>query len=109
MKYAVMAGSGIFLTAQQAIELLPEGEQVHTFINSPLALVGADLDRDEVIDKIQRSDYREITGSVSRGFNHGLAVYNQDQTQMDVQMDVLFVETDMKKLDALYPEEDGER
>lgn len=96
--------SRIFLTTQQAIELLPEGEQVHTFINSPLALVGADWDRDEVIDKIQRSDYREITGSGARGLNHGLAVYNQGATQMDV----LFVETDMKKLDALYPAEEGE-
>ena len=96
--------SRIFLTTQQAIELLPEGEQVHTFINSPLALVGADWDRDEVIDKIQRSDYREIAGSVSRGLNHGLAVYNQSATQMDV----LFVATDMKKLDALYPANEEE-
>lgn len=96
--------SRIFLTTQQATELLPEGEQVHTFVSSPMALVGADWDRDEVIDKIRRSDYREITGSTARGLNHGLAVYNQDATEMDV----LFVETDMEKLDALYPAEESE-
>jgi hypothetical protein len=94
----------IFLTEQQAIELLPEGEQIHTFLNLPVALIGADMDREEVIDKIRSSDYIEVSGSGARGLKHGLAVYNNGSTVLDV----LFIETDSEKLDALYPAEDGE-
>lgn len=94
----------IFLTEQQAIELLPEGEQIHTFLNSRIALFGADWDRDEVIGKIRRSDYREVSGAVARGLKHGLALYNRGATLADV----VFVETNPEKLDALYPEEEGE-
>lgn len=94
----------IFLTEQQAIELLPEGEQIHTFLNLPMALIGADWDRDEVIDKIRSSDYREVSGSGARGLKHGLAVYNEGATALDV----VFIETDPEKLDALYPAEEGE-
>ena len=92
----------IFLTEQQAIELLPEGEQIHTFLNSPMALIGADWAREEVIDKIRGSDYREVSGSGARGLNHGLAVYNKGATVLDV----VFIETDSEKLDALYPAEE---
>lgn len=94
----------IFLTEQQAIELLPEGEQIHTFLNSPMALIGADWDRTEVIDKIRRSDYREVSGSGARKLKHGLAVYNKGETALDV----VFIETDSEKLDALYPAEEDE-
>lgn len=93
----------IFLTEQQAIELLPEGEQIHTFLNSPMALIGGDWDRDEVIDKIRRSDYREVSGSGARALKHGLAVYNKGATALDV----VFIETDLEILDALYPAEEG--
>ena len=94
----------IFLTEQQAIELLPEGEQIHTFLNFPMALIGGDWDRDEVVDKIRRSDYREVSGSGARALKHGLAVYNNGATVMDV----VFIETNSEILDALYPAEDDE-
>ena len=95
----------IFLTAQQAIELLPDGETIHTFLNSPMTLIGADWSRDDVIKKIQSSDYREVTGPGARGLKHGLCVYNKGATLLDA----VFIETDMEKLDRLYPEEDGEQ
>lgn len=92
----------IFLTEQQAIDLLPEGDQIHTFLNSPMALIGGDWDREDVIDKIKRSDYREISGYGARGLKHGLAVYNKGATMYDV----VFVETNMEKLNELYPAEE---
>ena len=91
----------IFLTEQQAIDLLPDGEQIHTFLNSPMALIGADWERSEIIDKIRKSDYREVTGDGARGLKHGLCLYNKDAKIIDL----LFVETNMKKLDVLYPPE----
>ena len=92
----------IFLSEQQAIDLLPEGEQIHTFLNAPMTLIGGDWSREEVIDKIKRSDFREVTGSNARGLDHGIAVYNKGATQIDI----VFIETDMEKLNALYPAEE---
>ena len=91
-----------FINPEDAINLLPEGETVHTFLNSGMCLVGADWDREELIDKIRSVGYREITGSTARSMNHGLALWNAG----DKQSDVLFVETDMDKLNKLNPDED---
>lgn len=93
--------SKVFLTAKQAIDLLPNEEQIHTFLNSPFALIGADWDRDEVVKKIETADFIEVSGNGARGLKHGLAVYNKNATALDV----TFIETDMSKLDALYPSE----
>lgn len=93
-----------FINPEDAINLLPEGETVHTFLNSGMCLVGADWDRGELIDKIRSVGYREITGSMARSMNHGLALWSAG----DKRGDVLFVETDMDKLNKLDPEEDDE-
>lgn len=92
----------IFLSEQQAIDLLPEGERIHTFLNAPLALIGSDWSREDVIDKIRRSDFREVAGNGARSMEHGLAVYDSGYALMDV----VFFETDMEKLNVLYPAEE---
>ena len=93
-----------FVNQEDAINLLPEGETVHTFLNSGMCLVGADWGREELIAKIRSVGYREITGSMARSMNHGLALWSAG----DKRGDVLFVETDMDKLNKLDPEEDDE-
>ena len=94
-----------FITADQAIELLPEGEYIHTFRQSGLALIGADWLREEIIELIRKSDCLELTGERARSMDHGLAIYDHDAK---MQSDVLFVETDMERLKALYPDEEDE-
>ena len=94
----------IFITPDEAINILPSCDGIHTFYNTGFGLVGADWDRESIIDEIKRSDYREITGPTARAMNHGLALFNKGACQSDV----LFVETDMDKVNALYPAEDGE-
>ena len=89
-----------FVTLAEAISLLPEGEYIHTFYNYPLGLVGADWDRAEIIQKFKKSDKIELTGTMARSTGHGLAVYN-DNTKY--QSEILFVTTDMEKLDAFDP------
>lgn len=88
-----------FLTLEQAISLLPEGDYIHTFYGG-FALIGADWERQEVIDKLKSVDKIEIAGEMARNMGHGLAVYNNDAEYMS---DVLFIETDKKKLDAFDP------
>ena len=89
-----------FLTAEQAISLLPEGDEIHTFYNMPFGILGADWSRQDVIDKLKGSDKIEITGEMARNMKHGIAVYNDDTK---LQSEVLFVETDEEKLNAFDP------
>lgn len=91
-----------YLTVTQAVNLLPEGNEIHTFYGG-VALIGADWERKEVIDKLFSSDKIEIAGEMARNMGHGLAVYNDDAEYMS---DVLFIETDKKKLDAFDPIEE---
>lgn len=108
-KHAEEKSKKTFITADEAIELLPEGENIHTFRQSGLALIGADWLREEIIDLIRKSDCLELTGGGARSMGHGLATYDHDAK---MQSDILFVETDMEKLQALDPDEeaaDGKR
>lgn len=89
-----------YLTVEQAINLLPKGNEIHTFYGG-VALIGADWEREEVVKKLASSDKIEIAGEMARNMGHGLAVYNNDAKYIS---DVLFVETDKKKLDALDPQ-----
>lgn len=84
-----------FITVEEAVNLLPEGDYIHTFFNMPFGLLGADWSREDVIDKFKTSDKIELTGEQARSLGHGLAVYNNDTKK---QSEILFVETDMKKL-----------
>lgn len=94
-----------FITVEEAVDLLPEGDYIHTFFNMPFGLLGADWSREDVIDKFKTSDKIELTGEQARSLGHGLAVYNNDTKK---QSEILFVETDMKKLLSFDPEGEKE-
>lgn len=94
-----------YVTAEEAIGLLPDGDEIHTQIQQGMMFVGADWSREDIIDKIKKSDIREITGPHARRMGHGLALYNNDAKW---QSDILFVETDKERLDAFDPPEDAE-
>ena len=89
-----------FITAKEAVNLLPSGDTIHTFYNEPFGLIGADWDRTDILQKLIESDKIEITGEMARSMSHGLAVYNDDT---EYQSEVLFIETDKVKLDEFDP------
>jgi len=89
-----------FITPEQAQELLPNKNEVHTFYNMPFGLIGADWSKKDVLDKLKKADKIEITGETARSMNHGLAVYDDIAKW---QSDILFVETDKEKLDKFDP------
>ena len=93
-----------FITSKQAIKLLPDKDQIHTFYNMPFGLLGADWSKEDIIEELNKSDKIEITGECARSMNHGLAVYNDDAI---LQSDILFVETDKEKLDKFDPIKEG--
>lgn len=93
-----------FINADEAIGLLPEGDEIHTTIQKGMMFIGADWSRENIIDKIQKSDRIEVTGPHARAMGHGLALYSKNAKY---QSDILFVETDKEKLDAFDPQEES--
>lgn len=92
-----------FINADEAISLLPDGDEIHTTIQGGMMFIGADWSREDIIDKIQKSERIEIAGPNARAMGHGLALYDKNAKY---QSDILFVETDKAKLDAFDPQEE---
>ena len=90
-----------YITTEQAISVLPDGDTVHTFYNPGFGLVGADWSKEDITDKLRRSDIIELTGPAARGMGHGMCVYNKDTKW---QSDILFIETDEERVAALEKE-----
>lgn len=84
-----------YITKEQAIHVLPDGDFVHTFYNYEFGLVGADLSKDEIIDKINSSEIIELTGENARKMGHGMCLYDKNTKWHS---EILFVETDEEKL-----------
>jgi len=90
-----------FITVDQAISVLPDGDTVHTFYNPSFGLIGADWSKADITDKLHNSDIIELTGPGARGMGHGICAYNKDAKY---QSDVLFIETDEARVAALEKE-----
>ena len=90
-----------YITTEQAISVLPDGDSVHTFYNPGFGLVGADWSKEDITDKLRGSDIIELTGPGARGMNHGICAYNKDAK---FQSDILFIETDEARVSALEKE-----
>ena len=97
-----MANEKRYITYEEAVYLLPNGDYVHTFYNASFGLLGADWSREEILDKLRKSEIIELTGSQARAMNHGMCAYNKDTKYHS---DVLFIETDADKLAKM----DGKR
>ncbi len=63
----------VILTKEEAIEMLPEGEYIHTFRNSSFVLIGADINRGDVIKAIQEYEV-ELSGSMATNMGHGMVL-----------------------------------
>ena len=90
-----------YITIEQAISVLPDGDFVHTFYNTGFGLVGADWSRDDILDKLRSCDIIELTGPAARGMGHGIGAYDKD---VIYQSDILFIETNEDRLAALEQE-----
>ena len=93
-----------YITFEEAVSLLPDGEYVHTFYNATFGLIGADWSKDEILDKLRKSDVIELTGSLARSMGHGMCAYNNDAKWHS---EILFIETDVERLEEMDGGEDG--
>lgn len=90
-----------YITPEQAISVLPDGDSVHTFYNPGFGLVGADWSKEDITDKLRSSDIIELTGPSARGMRHGICTYSKDTKY---QGDILFIETDEARISELERE-----
>lgn len=44
-----------YISYDEAVSLLPDGETVHTFINSSFGLMGADWNKTDILDKLKKA------------------------------------------------------
>lgn len=91
-----------YITYEEAVSLLPDGEYVHTFYNNAFGLFGADWSKEEILDKLRKSEIIELTGNQARSMNHGMCAYNKDTKW---QSDILFIETDADRLQKMDGDE----
>ena len=93
-----------YITYEEAVSLLPDGEYVHTFYNAGVGLIGADWSKEEILDKLRKSDVIELTGNQARSMGHGMCAYNNDTKWHS---EILFIETDAGRLEKMDGGEDG--
>lgn len=99
-----MANEKRYITYEEAVSLLPDNEFVHTFYNGAFGLLGADWGKEEILDKLRKSDVIELTGDVARSMGHGMCAYNNDTKWHS---EILFIETDSDRLEEMDGAEDG--
>jgi hypothetical protein len=61
------------LTYDEAVALLPDGEEVHTVVQAGNVLIGADWSRASILELLRTSPRREVTGPAAQAMGHGLA------------------------------------
>lgn len=81
------------LTPEQALDVLPAGEFIHTFMQGGRVLVGAEWDRADV-EKSVRENPCELSGPAATAMGHGLVIMEPDGP--------VFIATDEEKLKHYY-------
>ena len=74
----MLTNNKVFLSPEQAIEMMADGKEVHTFRNPNGILIGADWPRDTLIEKFRREDNIELSGDLATKMNHGICVWDTD-------------------------------
>ena len=78
----------VVLSFYQAVAMLPDKQEIHTFRLSRVALIGADWDRSEIISAIKKYGV-ELSGPNASGMGHGMVLTDSNG--------FLFIET--RKID----------
>lgn len=97
--------SKLFLTLEQAIDILPKEEQIHCFINATFGLIGADWKKEKVTETLSNADSIVIGGEQCKALGHALVCVPKGAKY---QSDLYFFESRVDKIDY-YEELLGEQ
>ena len=90
------------LTVEEALYCVGDKKQIHTFINAPFGLIGADWSRENLVEKLENAQDIQIGGEACRNMGHGIVLFPQGAKK---QSDFYFIECDNEKLSELDVEE----
>jgi hypothetical protein len=77
------------LTKEAALKLLGEGKTIHVMLNpSPGMIVGADWNREDIIELIAGCESVEIGGEMSRKMKHPLVVTSHTGKRHFIEADI---------------------
>lgn len=97
-----------YLNYDEAVSLLPSGDNIHTIYNTSFGLIGADWSREDILNKLKEPDVVvELTGEQAKSMKHGMCAYSKNAKYHE---EVLFIKTDEEKLSAFeqdHPTEKG--
>lgn len=63
-----------FITFEEAVKMLPDGDYVHTFRSSaPGIVIGADWSREDLLEKMKKAGL-ELSGAAATAMKHGIAL-----------------------------------
>lgn len=65
------------LSEEQAIAMLPDGDEVHTFRGTGPVIIGCGWPRDELIDAIRKHG-AELAGPGATAMGHGMVLFDED-------------------------------
>ena len=88
----------VHLNIEEALYCIGNKEYIHTFINAPFGLIGADWSKEELIEHLQTAEDIQIGGEGCRAMNHGIVVFPKEAKK---QSDLYFIECDDKKLSEI--------
>lgn len=63
-----------FITFEEAVKMLPDGDAVHTFRSpAPGLMIGADWSREDLLEKMKKAGL-ELSGTAATAMKHGIAL-----------------------------------
>lgn len=65
------------LSLDEAVALLPDGDDIHAFVNPAGILVGADWKRGRILDLL-RNGKPELSGTEATASGHGIVAFRED-------------------------------
>lgn len=94
-----------YITAEQAISVLPDGDFVNAFYDLVFGPLGAYWDKKHIMNTLRSSDFIELTEPNKKKRGYGICAYSKDDIEPGA---ILFIETDKDRLDALEREVEGD-
>ena len=79
-----MSDEKVILTPEQALSMLPDGDQIHTFRSMGFALIGCDWSRSSLEQEI-REKQCEVGGDQCQAMNHGLVIWTSETEPLFVE------------------------
>lgn len=83
-----------FLTYDEAVAMLPDGDDIHTFVSGGM-LIGADWGRQSILDLL-KTGKPELSGGMAASMGHGIVAWRNVDEENDKLSDPIFIQTVQK-------------